>query len=284
MGGVNVKLVTFSSSGTSTNWMDAEDALTYIDNISNGGWTNYEAAVAKTYTDFDAPQADQTIAYFISDGEPTRENKEGRDQRGNEGQDCEDGWLDQQYVDGWEAFAASIDNTHIVALGDGIDDISYLDMLANAAGVETQVVVDSQELTTIIRETSQTVTEEFTDTREIQVLDTPAYTETVIDYDTITSLNLVESNGQYYRELETPANPIMQDLVQTRELDVPLDSLLDLEGNQEYLVMDSEGHTIDLDEHTFTSQGSTSLDDTTFTHYTSNNIDIYVEDSIDDII
>jgi hypothetical protein len=362
MGGVNTKIVTFGTGADSTDWMSAEDALDFIEDIKNGGWTNYEEAVKETYTNFDAPQADQTIAYFISDGEPTKENKEGRDQRGNEGQDSEDGWLDQQYIDGWDAFEAEVDNTHIVALGDGITDLTYLDMLAASHGVETKVVVDSKELTTIIRETSRTITEEFTDTREVEVvdvpghytyieypytelvpteftrevqvpftdikveleeytytetvqepetiveyethtytetvyqdetitelvptevIDTPAYTETVIDYDTITSLNLVNIDDKYYSETEVPTDPIMQDLVQTRELDVPLDSLLDLEGDQEYLVMDPEGHTIDLDEHTFTSQGSTSLDDTTFTHYTSNNIDIYVEDSIDDII
>jgi hypothetical protein len=362
MGGVNTKIVTFGTGADSTDWMSAEDALDFIENIKNGGWTNYEEAVKETYTNFDAPQADQTIAYFISDGEPTKENKEGRDQRGNEGQDSEDGWLDQQYIDGWDAFETEVDNTHIVALGDGITDLTYLDMLAASHGVETKVVVDSKELTTIIRETSRTIVEEFTDTREVEVvdvpghytyieypytelvpteftrevqvpftdtkieleeytytetvqepetiveyetntytetayqdetitelvptevIDTPAYTETVIDYDTITSLNLVNIDDKYYSETEVPTDPIMQDLVQTRELDVPLDSLLDLEGSQEYVVMDSEGHTIDLDEHTFTSQGSTSIDDSTFTHYTSNNIDIYVEDSIDDII
>ncbi|WP_419765586.1 MAG: immunoglobulin-like domain-containing protein [Arcobacter sp.] len=147
-GSVNVKLVTFNSEGQAiNNWMSAEDAISAIDDLSAGGYTNYEDAVYETYHNYSEPSADRTVAYFISDGEPTKENNEGYDQYYNTGSDYENGWLDSSYQNGWNNFVDTyVDSLHVIAMGSGISDTSYLDVLAQAGDVETTVVTDSTQL------------------------------------------------------------------------------------------------------------------------------------------
>ncbi|WP_321325261.1 Calx-beta domain-containing protein [Thiomicrorhabdus sp.] len=142
-GNVNVKLVTFSSSATASQWMSVTDAINAINALSAGGSTNYEDAVLKTYTNFAStePVADKTVAYFISDGEPTAENNDG----GNAGPAGT--YLDVNYIDGWNTFVDNnVDDLHVIALGEGITNIDYLDVLANAGNVETTIVTDESEL------------------------------------------------------------------------------------------------------------------------------------------
>ncbi|WP_040727020.1 immunoglobulin-like domain-containing protein [Thiomicrorhabdus sp. Kp2] len=152
MGTVNVKLVTFATTGlvmTNANgevWMSPQEAINIINGLTDNNMTNYEDAVYETYNNYTEPAADKTVAYFISDGEPTAENVNGTQNTTTSG-DSEAGWLDDSYVTGWTNFVNTyVDSAHVVALGAGITDTSYLDELATAAGVETTVVVDPNDL------------------------------------------------------------------------------------------------------------------------------------------
>ncbi|WP_460188717.1 beta strand repeat-containing protein [Thiomicrorhabdus hydrogeniphila] len=147
LGTVNVKLVDFAESanvitGNSGNvWMSAQEALTAIENLDSGGNTNYEDAILKTYEDYTEPAADQTVAYFISDGTPNRENNDGGS-AGSAGT-----YLDEDYITNWTSFLANnVDDLHVVALGEGISNYDYLDVLATAGGVETTIVTDATQL------------------------------------------------------------------------------------------------------------------------------------------
>ncbi len=151
LGDVNIKLTTFSSSGATSAWMSASAAIDTINNLSASGWTNYEDAIYKTYTNFTQPDADKTVGFFISDGTPTKENTEGRDVRGNVGQDAESGWLDSTYLDDWNSFVnTNLDELNVIGIGTGISNTKYLEDLATGADssvkVNTMVVKDVTEL------------------------------------------------------------------------------------------------------------------------------------------
>ncbi|MDG6778850.1 retention module-containing protein [Thiomicrorhabdus sp. zzn3] len=167
MGSVNVKLVTFSSSGTvATNadgevWMTAQEAIDIIDDLQSDGSTNYEDAVYETYHNYSEPAADQTVAYFISDGEPTSENDDGGSGKRKEGDDGEAGWLDSSYQAGWNNFVADyVDQLNVVALGEGITNTSYLEILADAGGDVSDVIVvrDETQLEAELTPTDVTLT------------------------------------------------------------------------------------------------------------------------------
>ncbi|RUM90819.1 MAG: hypothetical protein DSZ27_07640 [Thiomicrospira sp.] len=143
-GNVSIKLVTFSASATDYGWLSASEAKSMINGLSAGGNTNYEAAVDKT-TDGYADEIDgaRTVAYFISDGEPTTENW------GGGGSGSAGGYLDKDYESSWNSFVKShVDDLNVVALGGDIDDTSYLDLLAGAGSnvSETLHVKDETEL------------------------------------------------------------------------------------------------------------------------------------------
>jgi len=144
MGEAHVYLTTFSSSGTSSGWMNADEAISTIDNLIANGLTNYEDAVYETYSNFtDIPAADNTVGFFISDGEPTKENYDGSNEQR--------GWLDDTYKDAWTQFVeTNMDELNVVGIGTGINDTTYLDMLAEAdqsvVTVNTFVVKDLSEL------------------------------------------------------------------------------------------------------------------------------------------
>ncbi|WP_373019972.1 VWA domain-containing protein [Thiomicrorhabdus sp.] len=141
-GGVNVKLVTFNSEGTaSANWMSASDAISAINALTADGSTNYEDAVFETYNNYSEPAADQTVAYFISDGKPTSENYDGS----NEGPSL----LDAGYVNGWDNFVDTyVDELHVVALETSSSD--YLDILASAGNISVEQVDDANDLGDVI--------------------------------------------------------------------------------------------------------------------------------------
>ncbi len=148
IGDVNVKIVAFSTDATASDWMSVSDAIAYLDSLDAGGGTNYEDAVYETYNDYVEPSADNTVVYFISDGEPTIENYGDTGEvlfgrRGRPLTDSEEGYLDQDYLDGWSDFVNTyVDDLHVVALGEGISNTMYLDELATAGSSETEIVND----------------------------------------------------------------------------------------------------------------------------------------------
>ncbi|WP_283103833.1 beta strand repeat-containing protein, partial [Shewanella gelidii] len=71
-GNVNVQLVSFSSGAASTGWMvdDVAGAIAALEALIANGGTNYAAALNQVMTNTTLPPADQSLLYFISDGEP----------------------------------------------------------------------------------------------------------------------------------------------------------------------------------------------------------------------
>jgi len=77
LGDVMVNVTTFSTTATAGTWMTADQAKTFLGTLSDGGWTNYDAALAAAMTAFSNPGKlsganAQNVLYFLSDGEPTQ--------------------------------------------------------------------------------------------------------------------------------------------------------------------------------------------------------------------
>ncbi|MGR6775926.1 Calx-beta domain-containing protein [Sphaerotilus sulfidivorans] len=75
-GNVAVQLVTFSDSATtpSSTWMSVSAAKLLLENLTTGGNTNYDAALAAAQAAFSTSgrlTTGQNVAYFFSDGNPT---------------------------------------------------------------------------------------------------------------------------------------------------------------------------------------------------------------------
>jgi T1SS-143 domain-containing protein len=70
---VNVKIVDFSSTATSTGWMTIEQANAYLAGLEPDGNTNYADALDEAASTFNTglPEADRNLVYFLSDGKPT---------------------------------------------------------------------------------------------------------------------------------------------------------------------------------------------------------------------
>ncbi|WP_212488921.1 DUF5801 repeats-in-toxin domain-containing protein [Bradyrhizobium liaoningense] len=71
--GGQVLVVDFSDTAHVSGWMNVSDAITYINQLSAGGDTNYDLALSTTQAYINShttPDAGQTIAYFLSDGQP----------------------------------------------------------------------------------------------------------------------------------------------------------------------------------------------------------------------
>jgi VCBS repeat-containing protein len=76
-GTVNALVVAFQSTATSSGWFiggnGATDATAWVNALTYGGGTNYSAAISTLQAAYGngTPPADQTVAYFITDGVPT---------------------------------------------------------------------------------------------------------------------------------------------------------------------------------------------------------------------
>ncbi|WP_053154817.1 retention module-containing protein [Pseudomonas sp. Pf153] len=149
MGDVKVQLVTFSSSATDQTsvWVDVATAKTLLTNLSAGGGTNYDAAVAAAKTAFVTSgqlTGAQNVGYFFSDGKPTS------------GQ--ETGTADEA---AWKAFldANGIKN-YAIGLGSGVSNAN-LDPLAYDGSTHTDtnavVVTDLNQLNSVLSGTVQGV-------------------------------------------------------------------------------------------------------------------------------
>ncbi|MDD2780625.1 vWA domain-containing protein, partial [Sulfuricurvum sp.] len=177
-GNIKVNLSLFNSTAiTALNWVDATTAKNYINALSmnsngqityNGNTitgltsvnTNYEAALNETIKadDNGIPVADQTVAYFISDGAPTVENNEGNDVNGNVGTDAETGWLDTPYVNNWTNFIAA-NNINLTVIGIGSNlNTDYLNLVQVEDGKTAIVVTNVEELSNTITSNIESVT------------------------------------------------------------------------------------------------------------------------------
>ncbi|MDD2566440.1 MAG: VWA domain-containing protein, partial [Thiovulaceae bacterium] len=158
-GETNVNLTLFGKTALNIGWMSATDALNYLETLTtaNSGVTttatNFEAAIEKTViTSFEEHQADRTLAFFLSDGEPTAEQSKALGTGSSESNNNTfDGttmkYVDASYFNAWNDFVDSNNiQLNVVGVGSGISDtgIKYLNMLASAYdGSSANIVSDN---------------------------------------------------------------------------------------------------------------------------------------------
>lgn len=140
-GGVMVQITTFNTTaGESSAWLTAVQAKNLIAALTAGGNTNYEDALFETAEGNGAstPPADQTMAYFVSDGEPTVENY---GIGGSRGQSIIGSALDSDYLSVWTTFVGDgVDHLFVVGVGNNLNT-TYLQEIAGAAGTDGEVVL-----------------------------------------------------------------------------------------------------------------------------------------------
>jgi len=142
-GGVNVQLTTFgTNAGPSSAWLDASAAKALLASLSvftgQARYTNYEAAIFHTIlgdsndpgveTD-PYPTADQTVAYFVTDGAPNREYQ------GDYGVsqtviDVSGTAVDSGFVTAWQNFVAStVNHLFVIAVQTSVTDLDLVNLV-----------------------------------------------------------------------------------------------------------------------------------------------------------
>ncbi|QOF76727.1 tandem-95 repeat protein [Variovorax sp. 38R] len=123
-GDVRVQLVTFSTTGQAQQaWMTAAEAKALVQNLQDGGSTNYDAALAAAMSGFSAGgklQGAQNVSYFLTDGEPTRGDGNTEQLSNNSSSGSADYGIQATEEAIWKTF---LTNNHInsFALGLGSD-------------------------------------------------------------------------------------------------------------------------------------------------------------------
>ena len=146
-GEVMVQLTVFDLDAQTTAWMTASEAIAHINAIDaskmatqdDDGWTNYEAAIDSTVDNFTNPNPSaKTIAYFISDGVPSKEmndatsNPDDTTSNDNIGDK-----LDNSYINKWTSFINNnTDAVHSVGIGEGVENSAYLETMSVGSGAE----------------------------------------------------------------------------------------------------------------------------------------------------
>ncbi|WP_428035516.1 VWA domain-containing protein [Amphritea sp.] len=175
-GSANVSLTLFAQQAVTVDtWMTAQEAIAYLNLLSlntgtiqyNGAGipgmevasTNYEAAVAVTESGYaGAPAADKTVAYYLSDGQPTVEYDDSTatatDVTGNNAQDgVESGFLDSAYLNSWDSFITN-NNIALEVIGIGTNlSVDYLNQVQVIPGKTSQVVADITTLSDVMLST-----------------------------------------------------------------------------------------------------------------------------------
>ncbi len=171
------RMVDFSNATGQQSWMTVtannfDSFKSIVNNVSNSGigqYTNYEAAIDETVDSYNigTPNADTTVAYFLSDGNPTAEMKDSTSNDpsdtswintwwgGNHdiNTDTDGTWIDNNYITKWTNFITN-NNIEIQALGigTGIDTSagSYLAQLAVGNNASVVEVTDPTKLSDTI--------------------------------------------------------------------------------------------------------------------------------------
>ena len=147
-GVVNVQITTFgTNAGPSSGWLDANAAIAALQGFSaytdDARMTNYEAAIHHTIrgdgpddgtaTDV-RPNADQTVAYFVTDGEPNREyswsTDTAVDPQANPTVGTWGDLVDTNYVSAWQSFiGANVNHLFVVAVETPANDSDLLKLV-----------------------------------------------------------------------------------------------------------------------------------------------------------
>jgi T1SS-143 domain-containing protein len=128
--GGKVLVVDFDSNAHASGWLSVSDAITYINGLSSGGDTNYDAALQTTMNYINThttPAAAQTVAYFLSDGQPT--NGDGI---GSSDQTTWDNFLNTQHITVYGVNFSSLNGDSDIA------PIAYPSDSSHNVGIGTQ--------------------------------------------------------------------------------------------------------------------------------------------------
>ncbi|ARU48273.1 hypothetical protein Sdiek1_1107 [Sulfurospirillum diekertiae] len=130
-GTTDVNLTLFGDNALNVGWMSASSAVTYLNSLSMNSWDNlysnstyvnvntggtdyYDAINATKAISFTGHTADQTIVYFLSDGEPNENTS-------SVNQDTD------ATIKAWKTFiTANADDLHVIAIGGNVGDAVYL--------------------------------------------------------------------------------------------------------------------------------------------------------------
>jgi VCBS repeat-containing protein len=163
LGETEVNLTLFGSNATNIGWMSASDAVNYINSLelhwgdngySNGvyangtpvsvnvGGTDYKDAVDATEViSFASHSADQTIGYFLSDGEPNDNESDVNNDN-------------DQTIQDWKSFIeANVDELHVVGIGSNVSD-EYLEHIQVQDGKDPIMVTDESQLVATLNNTA----------------------------------------------------------------------------------------------------------------------------------
>ncbi|MBD3755844.1 MAG: choice-of-anchor K domain-containing protein, partial [Gammaproteobacteria bacterium] len=207
MGVTEVNLTLFGASATNIGWMSANDAVEYINSLElhwndsgykNGlyadgtlvgvsvGGTDYKDAIDATEViSFTGHSADQTIGYFLSDGQP------------NDNEDAVNSDNDTTIKDWKDFIEAHVDELHVVGIGSNVSD-EYLEHVQVQEGKEPLMVSDETQLA-----------ETLTNTAKVTV--NGDVTDNYSGGDGAISIDSIEVNGTTYTSSNFPAAGVALD-------------------------------------------------------------------------
>ncbi|NAW32842.1 DUF5801 repeats-in-toxin domain-containing protein, partial [Halomonas alimentaria] len=164
MGDTNVNLTLFGSNAINVGWKSASDAVDYIESLelhwrdygyndgvyASGsdvgvyvGGTDYKDAIDETEgVDFAGRDVDQTVGYFLSDGEPNENEWAVNSDNG-------------QTIQDWKNFIdANVDELHVIGIGSDVSD-EYLEHVQVQEGKDPLIVTDESQLEQTLTNTAQ---------------------------------------------------------------------------------------------------------------------------------
>ena len=143
VGEVRVQIAVFSSNATvaSSTWMTVAQAKAYVLQLTEGGATDYDAAIAAAQQAFGTPgkiDGAQNVLYFLSDGEPT-----------------EGGGISPGEEAGWTSFVNSNDiNAYAYGMGGGVSPSALNPLAYDGRGAGTnrdaEVITDLDQLDVVL--------------------------------------------------------------------------------------------------------------------------------------
>ncbi len=158
-----VMVVPFSSSaealtnGADEVWMSGAEALALINGLSANGYTDYDSALTTVEGNYGTPPAaDNTFAYFLSDGKPT--SSDGGDPNTIEADERQD-WVDfLKSTNIEEVYAVGI-GPDISQVDDDLEDVAWSSSTPDAPDSGTVVLVlDENDLSGTLEVLASTVT------------------------------------------------------------------------------------------------------------------------------
>ncbi|VUD69189.1 Alginate lyase 7 [Thalassocella blandensis] len=143
IGNVNIRIVDFSDVVSTSGWLidNVDGAMDYLNGINPVGGTHYSSALNEVMDGYNAPEADRSLVYFISDGEPTNNYRVGANQQAQW-----ESFIDANDID--ISFGIGIGNVSVSAL----EPIAYPNDDANNDGVDDYAiqVEDANDLATTL--------------------------------------------------------------------------------------------------------------------------------------